>query len=97
MAVSRRFFLKSGGIAVMGVGSGLFSVPSFLARAAGSFQPVKHPTAGDFETVAPPIRMSLSNLRSDKAGPHLGAHTRDVLSEAGLSAADIDAIVARKS
>jgi uncharacterized protein (DUF1501 family) len=33
MPVKRRFFLKSGGIALVGVGSGLVSMPVFLARA----------------------------------------------------------------
>lgn len=31
---TRRFFLKSGGIALAGVGSGLFNLPGFLTRAA---------------------------------------------------------------
>lgn len=34
MTIRRRYFLKSSGIAMVGVGSGLFSMPSFLARAA---------------------------------------------------------------
>lgn len=63
------------------------------ARAAGSFQSIKHPTAGEFETVAPPIQMSLSNLRSERAGPELGAHTREVLVEAGLSDSEVEKIL----
>jgi uncharacterized protein (DUF1501 family) len=34
MALTRRFVLKSGGIALIGVGSGMLTVPGFLARAA---------------------------------------------------------------
>jgi len=62
------------------------------ARAAGSFQTMRHPTAGEFETVAPPVHLSRTSLRSDRPGPALGADTRDVLAEAGLSQKEIDAI-----
>jgi formyl-CoA transferase len=54
---------------------------------------VKHPTLPAFETIAPPIKMSLSDLRSDRAGPALGAHTGEILAEAGLDAREIEALV----
>ena len=34
MGISRRLFLRAGGVAIAGVGSGLVPVPTFLARAA---------------------------------------------------------------
>ncbi len=34
MSISRRFFLKSGGVALVGVGAGAAGLPGFLARAA---------------------------------------------------------------
>ncbi len=61
------------------------------ARAAGVFQRVSHPTAGDFESVAPPIQLSGYELRSDRVAPDLGADSKAVLAEAGLDAAEIDA------
>ena len=34
MSLTRRYFLRSGGIALVGVGAGVSSPPSFLIRAA---------------------------------------------------------------
>lgn len=61
------------------------------ARAAGVFTPVDHPTAGRYETVAPPIRMSDHPMRGERPAPALGADGPAVLREAGL---DEDAIAA---
>ena len=61
------------------------------AEAAGAFQTVDHPKAGRFRTVAPPIVLSGHELRSGRCGPELGADSRDVLAEAGLSDEEIDA------
>jgi crotonobetainyl-CoA:carnitine CoA-transferase CaiB-like acyl-CoA transferase len=65
------------------------------AEAAGAFQTVSHPKAGEFRTVAPPLKMSGYELRSGRYGPDLGADSRDVLAEAGLSEAEIDAALAK--
>jgi crotonobetainyl-CoA:carnitine CoA-transferase CaiB-like acyl-CoA transferase len=59
------------------------------ARASGSFQMAKHPEAGEFETVSPPLRMSGHELRSDRCAPLLGADNEALLREAGLDDAQI--------
>jgi crotonobetainyl-CoA:carnitine CoA-transferase CaiB-like acyl-CoA transferase len=61
------------------------------ARAAEIFTPVEHPTAGRYETVAPPLRLSGHAMRGERPAPALGADGRDVLREAGLSEKEIDA------
>ncbi len=61
------------------------------ARAAGMFQEVDHPTAGRFESVAPPVRMSRHPMRGEKPAPALGADGEAVLREAGLDEAAIAA------
>lgn len=59
------------------------------ARASGAFQTSRHPEAGEFETVSPPLRMSGHELRSDRVAPLLGADNEALLRRAGL---DDDAI-----
>ena len=61
------------------------------ARAAGIFTPVDHPTAGRYETVAPPIRLSGHAMQGERPAPALGVDAVAVLREAGL---DDDAIAA---
>jgi len=68
------------------------------AHANGVFATVNHPTAGDFQTVTPPLRMSghdMSGVRP--AAPALGADNEDVLREAGLDAAAIAAALPPKA
>lgn len=55
------------------------------ARAMGYFQPVEHASAGDFETVGPPFRIDGCALGSRRAAAELGADSRSVLREIGLS------------
>jgi crotonobetainyl-CoA:carnitine CoA-transferase CaiB-like acyl-CoA transferase len=55
------------------------------ARAMGYFQPLEHATAGDFETVGPPFRIEGCEVGTRRAASPLGADTRAVLREAGLS------------
>lgn len=59
------------------------------ARAMGYFRSVQHPTAGPFETVAPPLRLSSYEMRAERPAPALGADGGDVLQEAGLSPEEI--------
>ncbi len=66
------------------------------ARAAGAFQEVDHPTAGRFETVAPPVRMSRHPMRGERPAPALGADSESVLRDAGLSADEIDAALGKE-
>lgn len=61
-------------------------------RAHGYFQEIEHASAGAFETVSTPVRIRGHALRQRRAAAPLGAHTREVLAEAGLSEAEIDEI-----
>ncbi len=51
-----------------------------------------HPDAGHVDTVANPIKFSETSLDYAHAPPALGAHTADVLTALGYSAAQIDAL-----
>jgi crotonobetainyl-CoA:carnitine CoA-transferase CaiB-like acyl-CoA transferase len=61
------------------------------ARATGVFAPVDHPVAGTYDTVTAPIRLSDHALDAPRPAPALGADAHDILAEAGLSEAEIDA------
>lgn len=63
------------------------------ARALGYFYEVESVSAGRFETVAPPFRIEGLPLGARRAAPGLGADTAEVLREAGLTRAEIDALV----
>jgi formyl-CoA transferase len=53
---------------------------------------IHHPTAGDFQLLAPPVHMSESEVELIRA-PLLGEHTAAILQhELGLSVADIHAL-----
>lgn len=64
------------------------------AEAAGVFQTVEHPVAGAFRSVAPPLRLSGSDLRSSRPAPALGADSRTILAEVGLSPEEIEGALA---
>jgi crotonobetainyl-CoA:carnitine CoA-transferase CaiB-like acyl-CoA transferase len=61
------------------------------ARAMKYFRSVDHPTAGRFETVAPPLCLSEYEMRAERPAPALGADSESVLREAGLSESEITA------
>jgi len=63
------------------------------ARDHGYFHELAHPEAGAFESVAPPLRIHGLTLGTRQAAPALGAHTREALAEAGLSDAEIEAVL----
>jgi crotonobetainyl-CoA:carnitine CoA-transferase CaiB-like acyl-CoA transferase len=63
------------------------------ANAFGSFPTVRHPTAGPFRTVAPPLQMSGHPLDGTAPAPEVGVDTAVVLREAGLSEEDIALLV----
>jgi len=65
------------------------AVQDATARATGVFQTVEHPTAGPFETIAPPVRLSGHEMRGERPAPALGADGADVLAEAGCSEQEI--------
>ena len=50
-------------------------------RATGAFEPVDHPTAGTFDTVAAPFRMRTATSRVRGPAPEIGQHTDEVLAE----------------
>ena len=58
------------------------------------FWDAPHPSAGDVRQVGSPMRLSRTPPSRAAAGPQLGRHTREVLREAGLDDARIDALVA---
>ncbi len=57
----------------------------------GFFRPMTHPTVGQTLQVWPPIAFHGTPANIHRPQPTLGADSRDVLAEAGLDAAAIDA------
>jgi crotonobetainyl-CoA:carnitine CoA-transferase CaiB-like acyl-CoA transferase len=55
---------------------------------------VNHPTAGRVQTIGLPVKFSATPGAVLTPAPLFGQHTREVLTEAGFSAAEIDALVA---
>jgi crotonobetainyl-CoA:carnitine CoA-transferase CaiB-like acyl-CoA transferase len=66
------------------------SIPEALAAAPYALQPHDHPTAGEIHTIRSPIAFDGEHLTSPKHPPLLGEHTRELLLEAGFSAAEAD-------
>ena len=64
------------------------------ARAYGSFPKVDHPELPSFRTVGPPFRLSGHTMPGTAAAPALGAHTAEVLAEAGVDDETIALLVA---
>ncbi len=62
------------------------------ARAAGCFVVTPDHYGGAFEAPATPIRFPALDIEPRAPAPKLGQHTREVLAEAGLEAAAIDAL-----
>jgi formyl-CoA transferase len=65
--------------------------------AVGLFQEVEHPSEGKLLQARPPARFSKSPASVRRLAPRLGEHTREVLGEAGYSAAEIEALLAAKA
>ena len=63
------------------------------ARAVGLFETVEHPTEGRLRTVRRPVNFSGAPFRLRRHAPALGEHTREVLEEAGLDAAEAAALL----
>ena len=61
--------------------------------ATGYFRTVEHPSEGTLKSMATPSEWSESQPQYRRHAPRLGEHTREVLSEAGLSEQAIDALV----
>jgi len=64
-------------------------------RALGAVQELHHPSAGPYLAVAPPVRTDGVIASFPRPAPLLGADTRAVLVEAGLTTAEVDALVAK--
>ena len=58
----------------------------------GMAAPAKHPELGDIELVAQPIKMSGAEFQVRATTPGLGEHTGEILTAAGYSAAEIEAL-----
>jgi crotonobetainyl-CoA:carnitine CoA-transferase CaiB-like acyl-CoA transferase len=61
------------------------------AHAGGVFSTVSHPTAGSFESVAPPLKLSAHPMHETRPAPELGADGEQILREAGLAPEEIKA------
>ena len=63
-------------------------------NAVGAFPSVEHPIVGSFRTVAVPMKVRGADIGPRGPAPELGQHTREVLTELGLSEAEVDAAAA---
>jgi crotonobetainyl-CoA:carnitine CoA-transferase CaiB-like acyl-CoA transferase len=74
---------------------GAFDAPQ--ARARGSRIPVRHPTFGAVDQVASPLRFGGAEQPMEVriAPPLAGEHSREILAEAGYTAADIERLAAQ--
>jgi len=62
-----------------------------FARAIGMVRDLPHPARPDFRVLANPIKLDGDRLPS-RCGPQLGEHTDAILAQAGLTAAEIEAL-----
>jgi crotonobetainyl-CoA:carnitine CoA-transferase CaiB-like acyl-CoA transferase len=60
--------------------------------AVGFFQHMTHPSEGTIRMPGIPVRVDGEQGQVRRPAPRLGEHTREVLTEAGLSSAEIDAL-----
>jgi crotonobetainyl-CoA:carnitine CoA-transferase CaiB-like acyl-CoA transferase len=58
---------------------------------------VKHPTHGEFRTVAPPLKMSGHRMDGTALAPDLASDTEAVLREAGVPEDDVALLLAAAS
>jgi len=81
--------------------SRLYSVDDLIddphIQAAGSVQTIEHPSEGTLRTPAPLGRYDGTPIRIRRPAPRLGEHTLEVLREAGLDEAEINALAPRRA
>jgi crotonobetainyl-CoA:carnitine CoA-transferase CaiB-like acyl-CoA transferase len=63
------------------------------ARSMGYFYEIEHPTAGRFETVAPPFRIEGVALGTERAASPLHADAQAILREVGLGEGEIEKLL----
>jgi crotonobetainyl-CoA:carnitine CoA-transferase CaiB-like acyl-CoA transferase len=61
--------------------------------ALGAVQTLHHPDAGDYRVVGVPVRFDRAPFPYPAPAPALGAHTREVLTDVGLSSDAVDELV----
>jgi len=72
----------------------LFADPHVVAR--GDKVTLHHPSVGDVNVLASPMKLSATPVSYDQPAPALGEHTREIMTELlGLDAAAIDALTAK--
>ncbi|HML98250.1 MAG TPA: CoA transferase [Tepidiformaceae bacterium] len=64
--------------------------------ATGMMVDLEHDITGPQQVVGPLVRMSASPTAARRAAPPLGAHSREVLLEAGLTPLEVDALAAAR-
>ena len=65
-------------------------------RAMGAFATIEHPLAGPFEILNVPFQIADADIAVRGAAPDVGAHTHEVLQEAGLSDEEIAQLAAAR-
>ncbi len=75
---------------------GLHEVPDDAqAQAIGLFPKVEHPQLGPYPTVNAPMRFKSADVQPRGPAPTAGQHTREILAGAGLSAVEVQALIAQ--
>lgn len=78
----------------------LFPVEMFAdeqTRANGMFHRLRHPEAGDFTVLSPPVSLDGDGFRPRPPTPGFATETRAILGELGFSDAQMDGLVAAKA
>jgi crotonobetainyl-CoA:carnitine CoA-transferase CaiB-like acyl-CoA transferase len=63
--------------------------------ASGMITEQTHPRAGRLTTIGTPVKLTSTPGTIRTGAPALGEHSRDILREAGLDAAEIEALASR--
>ncbi len=62
-------------------------------EAVGLFQKAEHPSEGPIRYVRPPTKFAETPASVRAPAPHLGEHSRDILTEVGYGGNEIDALI----